>query len=334
MKRDFVKTVSITSIVLSVIAIVSVVFVMGREELNSEAHYKDMIKKHYQVFSPIIPNSVSFCGEKLPLDNIFVREALDRELTTIMYNHSTTFLVIKRSQRYFPEIEKVLKEEGVPEDLKYLAVAESGLANVVSPAKAEGYWQFLSPTAKEYGLEVGDYWDDRYEIKASTRAAARYLKQKYSTFNNNWALAAASYNAGEKGVRDRLREQSCDNYWEMFTNTETSRYVYRIVAYKIIMENPQNYGYYIRTKDKYPPIPTKQVKVDSTITNLYEFAKAMNVPYLYLKRLNPALRDKQLINKNNKTYIINLPDDNSLSYRFLIDDYKNERVEIIDENEI
>lgn len=326
MSKNWIKGLSISAIILSIIAIGSSLFIMAERETSSEYHYKDLIRKHYQVFSPIIPKNISFCGEDIPLDNVFVREALDREITTIMYHHSSTFLILKRAKRYFPEIEKILSEEKLPEDLKYLAVAESGLSNAVSPAKAEGFWQFLAPTAKEYGMEISSDWDDRYDLSISTRNAGKYLRDKYSVFNNNWALACASYNAGERGVRDRLRDQGCNNYWELLTNSETSRYVYRIIAYKILMENPQEYGYYLREKDKYQPIPTRKIKIDSTINNLYEFAKTLEIPYLYLKKLNPALKNNQLINKTNKTYVLKLPLENSLSYKELIKEYKNEKL--------
>ena len=314
-KHSRLKKLSISSAILLVIAIGSTLFIMSNREVDPDTHYKNMLKKHYKVFSPIIPNKVSFCGEEVPIDNIFVREALDRELVVIMYQHSNTFMIMKRAGRYFPEIERILKEEGVPDDLKYLAVAESALTNAVSPAKAEGYWQFLASTAKAYGLEVSPTWDDRYDLAISTRAAARYLKSKHKAFNNDWALASASYNAGERGVRNRMREQGCDNYWDLLINTETSRYVYRIIAYKIIMENPHNYGYYLREKDVYREIDTRVVEVDTSIASLFKFAEEMNIPYLQLKRLNPALRSNKLDNKSGKTYKIRIPKKGGISYK-------------------
>ncbi len=185
-------------------------------------------KENYQNFAAPFPDKVEFCGQEVPIDNILVREALDMELNLIMYNHSMTFLILKKAERYFPEIEAILKNQNIPEDIKYLAVAESGLANLVSPAKAEGVWQFVLPTAKEYGLEDFEGWDERYDLEKSTIAACKYLRNKKSVFND-WALACASYNSGETGVKNRMREQGSDNYWELYTNTETSRYVYRII---------------------------------------------------------------------------------------------------------
>lgn len=327
MKRNWTKILSILAIVLSLSTVGVQIFIMATSEQESEAQYKGLIKQHYQIFAPPIPDKVSFCGEKIPIDNVFVREALDRELTLIMYQQSTTFLILKRAERFFPEIEKVLKEQGVPDDIKYLAVAESSLANAVSGAKAEGVWQFVEPTAKEYGMEVSAEWDDRYDLRISTIAACKYLKQKQAKFND-WALACASYNAGEAGVRGRMRDQKCDNYWKLYTNNETSRYVYRIIAYKLIMENPQQYGYYFRMKDTYQPIPTKEIKVDTTINDLFAFAQKINVPYLYLKRLNPALRDSKLINKTGKIYRLKIPNEEGLSYGELTESFRNERLVI------
>lgn len=326
MKRNWIKQLSIGAIVLSSIAIIMGIFIMAKTvPVSSENEYMIMIKDNYKNFAPPIPNKVEFCGEEVPLDNVFVREALDRELTTIMYHHSTTFLILKRANRFFPTIEPLLKSQSVPEDIKYLAVAESGLMNVVSPSNAAGFWQFLLPTAKEYGLDTLDGWDERYDLEKSTIAATKYLKEKRDVFND-WALACAAYNSGERAVKRRLNEQGCDNYWDLYTNTETSRYVYRIIAYKLIMEDPQQYGYYFREKDTYQPIPTKEIIIDTTINDLYAFAKQMNVSYNHLRLLNPAIRSSKIYNKNNKKLRIYLPEEDALSWEKLTKDIRNKKI--------
>lgn len=326
MNRNWTKELSILAIAMSGCAIIMSIFVMAKKTPeNSENQYRELVKEYYQNFSAPIPDEVEFCGKIIPIDNVYVREALDKELTSIMYNHSATFLILKRAERFFPEIESILKSQGVPDDIKYLAVAESGLANVTSSAKAEGFWQFVPSTAKEYGLESLEGWDDRYDLEKATIATCQYLKKKNAIFND-WALACASFNCGESGLRNRMVEQDCNNYWELYTNTETSRYVYRIIAYKLIMENPQQYGYYFRKKDTYQPIPTNEIIVDTTINDLFAFAKQMNVSYKYLRNLNPSIRDSKIINKGNKKLKINIPTQTSLSWSYLTKDLKNEQL--------
>ena len=328
MTKNWTKELSIIAIILSISAIIMGIFIMAKTApKNDEAQYRDLVKQYYQNFAAPIPEKVTFCGQEVPIDNVFVREALDRELISIMYNHSTTFLILKRAERYFPEIEKVLKSQNIPDDIKYLAVAESGLANVISPARAEGFWQFVLPTAKEYGLDTLVGWDERYDLEKSTIAACQYLKNKKAIFND-WPLACAAYNSGETGVKNRMKDQGCDNYWDLYTNTETSRYVYRIIAYKLIMENPQQYVYYFRKKDTYLAIPTQELIIDSSINDLYAFAKHVNVPYKYLRNLNPAIRGSKIVNKNNKKLKLFIPSSNSLSWENLTKDLKHESIQI------
>jgi hypothetical protein len=327
-KKNWTKQLSILAITLSISAIVLGIFIMAKTlPSNTENEYRSIVKQNYQNFAAPIPDKVEFCGKEIPLDNVFVREALDRELTAIMYHHSTTFLILKRAPRYFPIIESILEKEGVPDDIKYLAVAESGLANVVSPSKAEGIWQFLLSTSKEYGLDTLDGWDERYDLEKSTLAATKYLKEKKEVFSD-WALACAAYNSGERAVRTRLNDQGCNNYWDLYTNTETSRYVYRIIAYKLVMENPQQYGYYFRKKDTYQPIPTTEIIIDTTINDLYAFANQMGVKYSHFRNLNPAIRASRIHNKNNKKLRIYIPEKDALSWKQLTKDLKHEQIEI------
>lgn len=314
MKRNnYTLTLSICAIVLSTCAISLNFFTMATSKPDPEDVYKTTVTDHLHNFSAPLPQQLSFCREEVPLDNIFVREALDRELTSIMYQHGTTFQILKKSWRFFPEIEQYLKEYGAEDDLKYLAVAESALSDVVSPAKAAGFWQFMPKTAKEYGLIVTEEWDERYDLKKATRAAVEYLKASYSRFGD-WALTCAAYNCGEAGVKKQMANQECKDYWSLNINSETSRYVYRILAYKILMENPQQYGFYVRLRDCHQPLQYETITIDSTITNMQAFAKKLNCPYKYFKTLNPQLRAHKLTNPNKKKYTFKIITKENLSY--------------------
>ena len=202
--------------------------------------------------SPNIPDALELAGEVVPIHGFGVRERLDKELIVNTYRHSSTILYLKKSSRWFPVIEEILKEEGVPNDFKYLAVIESGLSQVVSPAGASGFWQFMKKTAPEYGLEVSTSVDERYDVEKSTRAACQYLKESHTHFGS-WSLAAASYNMGQYGVEQRLDEQSVDNYWDLHLNSETGRYVYRMLAIKEVMSSPVKYGFHISPENMYLP---------------------------------------------------------------------------------
>lgn len=255
---------------------------------------------------PYIPAELSFAGEKVPLDVYWVKERLEKEMIIIAYQHSKTIQTIQRMPRFFPVIEQILKEEGVPEDFKYLCVTESNLENVISPAKATGYWQFLDATARSFGLVINEDIDERYDLEASTRAACKYLKGAKSRLGS-WALAAAAYNMGETGVKKNTERQKTSNYWDLSLNQETSRYLYRILAYKLIFENPEIFGVKIANTELYQPIPTKDYEVNGPILDLYEFANANNLTYLELKMLNPWLRNTKLTAAGHKGRKIKLP---------------------------
>lgn len=312
-KNNYTLILSICAIALSICAISLNFFVMATHRPDEEEVYKSAVKSELHNFSAPLPKELTFCGQEVPLDNIFVREALDRELTSIMYQHGTTFQILKRSWRFFPEIEQYLKEYGGYDDLKYLAVAESALSDVVSPAKAAGFWQFMQKTAREYGLVVTEEWDERYDLKKATRAAVEYLKSSYSRLGD-WALTCAAYNCGEAGVKRQMEKQGCKDYWGLAINSETSRYVYRILAYKILMENPQQYGFYVRMKDCHQPLQYDTITIDSTITNMPMFAKKLNCPYKYFKILNPQVRADKLTNQNKKKYTFKIISEENLSY--------------------
>lgn len=252
------------------------------------------------------PTAIDFAGEKAPLQIADVRERLDRELLVNANLHSSTILIMKRANRAFPIIEPILKQYGVPDDFKYLAVIESALTNAVSPSGAKGVWQFMPDTAKEKGMEVNEGVDERYHLQKATEAACKYLvaaKQKFG----NWTLAAASYNGGMNGVNTKIVEQQVTDYYDLLLTDETSRYVFRILALKEIMKHPELYGFEVDKNEMYDNIPTKTIEVDSSITDLAVFAKKQGINYKILKIHNPWLRDKKLSNPTKKKYLIEIP---------------------------
>jgi len=262
----------------------------------------------FVVYGVEVPDQVTFAGEPVPLDLFDVRESLDRELLSNTYFHSQTIRLIKLANRYFPQIEEELRRNLVPDDFKYLAVAESGLTQAVSPAKAVGFWQLLKGTAQEYGLEVGSEVDERYHVLKSTEAASKYIIESYEKYGS-WTMAAASYNAGRRGVDRQIERQKKENYYDLLLTEETARYVFRVVAFKLIFENPSAYGFHIREGDLYPEIPVKPVTVDSTVADFADFAAAHGTNYKILKYLNPWLRDTRLSNSGRKTYEILVPEE-------------------------
>jgi membrane-bound lytic murein transglycosylase D len=264
-------------------------------------------KESYAVYSVDIPEQVSFAGEPVPLDLFDVREALDRELLSNTYFHSQTIRLLKMANRYFPQIEPILRKNLVPDDFKYLVLAESGFGQVVSPADAVGFWQLLKGTAQEYGLEVNDQVDERYHVAKSTEVACQYLIKSYRDYGN-WTMAAASYNAGRRGMNRQIGRQKKENYYDLLLNEETARYLFRVVSFKLIFENPEAYGFTLTDKDLYPEIPVLKVKVDSTINDFADFAGSFGTNYKVLKYLNPWLRDTRLSNPNHRTYEILLPE--------------------------
>ena len=253
------------NIIIAACLLVAVLAVTGCWAITKGHSEADPTPNQYAntLTSPPLPQSLTFAGEEVPLDVYWVREALDRELVINCYQHSKTLRILKLSSRVFPTVEKILKEEGVPDDFKYLCVAESGLENVTSPANAGGYWQFIPSTAKVYGLEVGTDVDERCHLEKATRAACKYLKKMKNQFGS-WTMAAAGYNRGDGGLQAAVDDQKVHNYWDLWLNSETSRYVYRILSFKLIFENPQAYGVAICPAQMYPPIETKTVKVTTS----------------------------------------------------------------------
>lgn len=319
-KRSFKPIIALLSI-LGLIFIVVIFSYFKTSEDKDDETYKDVFQRKYSIFALDLPDHVSFAGEEVPLDHFDVRESLDRELLVNTYWQSQTVLFMKRARRYFPQIEQILKENGIPDDFKYLVLAESDLRNQVSPSGAVGVWQFLEGTAKDYGLEVNDNVDERYHLEKSTVAACRFIKDSKELFGS-WTMAAAAYNMGRKGLARQVNRQGQSNYYDMLFNDETARYVFRVIAIKLILENPENYGYHIREKDLYHPIPTYTIKVDSSISNFTDFAEDLEINYKILKYFNPWLRDTFLENKQNKVYQIEIPEKGFRSYSKIINQIK------------
>jgi membrane-bound lytic murein transglycosylase D len=253
-----------------------------------------------------LPDSVSFAGEAMPLQNVDTRESLDRELNSTAYRHGSTLLAIKRAGRYFPEIEKILKENGIPDDFKYLACAESDLGNVVSPVGATGIWQILESTGKEYSMTINKEIDDRYNLEKSTLFACMYFRKAYERYGS-WTMAAASYNNGISGLDEQVSIQKETNYYDLLLNEETARYIFRIVALKLIMSEPSDYGFDIAASDIYKPVPYAEMRVDTSVTSFEQFARHFKTNYKMLKFLNPWLRKPFLTNNSGKEYIIRVP---------------------------
>ena len=301
----FFISIAIAIVLITALAIAP----LGKAGCSSIKSYisKDSIRVQNPVYQVPIPKSISFAGEPVPLHLFDVRESLDRELQVNTYWHSQTVLLLKRANRYFPIIEPILKEKGIPDDFKYLAVAESALTQAVSPSQAVGFWQILEGTGKELGLEINNEVDERYHIEKSTHAACVYLLKSYKQYGN-WTMAAASYNFGRNGINRQIERQNNNDYYDMVLGEETGRYVFRILALKTIFENPEQYGFFMQPNDLYPPLKFFEVKVDSSITSFAQFASHYNTSYKMLKVLNPWLRRSFLTNKSNKPYTIKIPE--------------------------
>ncbi|WP_375324793.1 lytic transglycosylase domain-containing protein [Flagellimonas sp. GZD32] len=260
----------------------------------------------YQISAIEIPKDLNFAGEDVPQDDPEIMERVDREFLVNTYWQSNALLLMKRANKYFPIIEPILKKNGVPDDFKYLAVAESGLENVVSPAGATGFWQIMKATGKEYGLEVNDNVDERYHVEKATQVACDYLKKWKERFGS-WTLTAAAYNAGPAGIQRYMGIQQVDDYYDLLLGQETGRYVFRILAIKEILSNRDKYGFQLDEDDMYEKVPTFTVEVDTAVTNWADFAELYEINYKILKRHNPWLREPHLNNASRKKYTIEIP---------------------------
>jgi membrane-bound lytic murein transglycosylase D len=265
----------------------------------------------YKIVSPEIPDYLEFGGERIPTENFEIYERMDREFLANTYWHSATILAIKRANRWFPVIEPILKKNNIPDDFKYLSIAESNLENVVSPAGATGFWQFMEAAGEKYGLEINDLVDERYNVEKSTEAACKYLKDSYNMFGS-WISAAASYNMGQENTTLQRERQKATNYFNLVLNSETSRFVARIVSLKYILQDPEKYGFDIKGEDLYKPLSYYETTLDSSVTNFPDYAKSYGINYFILKMYNPWLRDNYLKNKSRKVYTIKLPKEGSI----------------------
>lgn len=293
--------------ILIVIIIVLLAFGLDAWFKRSKKNIPGTNEQYYKIVSLPIPDTLSFAGEMVPLDIFYVREALDRELSVNTYWHSSSLQIMKKAHRWFPVFDTIFSKYGIPSDFKYLCLVESGLDNVVSPAGAVGFWQFMKGTAKEYGLEVNGNVDERYNVIKETEAACKYFNDSYEKYKS-WTLVAAAYNAGNNRIGNFMETQKAKTYYDLLVSDETSRYVYRILAFKLIFEDPESYGFYLDEDDYYEPIPVRFVEVNDKVDNWADFAKKHGISYKLLKYFNPWLRDNNLRNRKKKTYRIMLPE--------------------------
>lgn len=261
-----------------------------------------------------IPDKVEFCGQNILLNRYDMRERYDREQTIIVYQHATSLLIMKRAHRFFPVIEPILKKYGIPDDFKYLAVIESSLdPRAQSPASAAGLWQLMPKTAEQFGLEVNEEVDERYHIEKSTEAACKYLKNAYNKYQN-WSNVAVSYNAGMGRISGEIEKQNMEDAFDLYLNTESSRYMFRIMAMKQLLENPLRYGYKTGPEDDYQTIKTEKVTINDSIADLRIWAANYGLSYAQLKDFNIWLRDRKLSNRLKKEYEIQIPDKGDLYF--------------------
>lgn len=277
------------------------------QESPSDENQQEKLSNGYNIYALPMPEDLNFAGEPVPIESPDIYERMDRELLVNTYWQSNALLLIKRANKYFPVIEPILAEHGVPDDLKYIAVIESGLTHAVSPAGARGFWQFMKSTGKEYGLEINSNVDERYHIEKSTHAAAEYLKKSKEKLGS-WTLAAAAYNAGNYGVTRQQQRQEVEDYYDLLLGEETGRYVFRILALKEILKDPRKYGFNFRERDLYHHVPNYKVRVDTPVTDFPAFARQHDINYKILKLHNPWLRETHLNNRSGKEYFIEIPE--------------------------
>lgn len=284
-------------------------FIYGVQNNNSNSPQNNKIQQYnndYNVYAIDVPSKLNFAGETVPLKKPDVYERMDRELLVNTYWQSNGLLLIKRSHKYFPIIEPILKQYNVPDDFKYLAVIESGLTQAVSSARAVGFWQILRNTGRELGLEVNTNVDERYHIEKATHAACKYLLKSKEKFGS-WTLAAAAYNAGNGGIQKKLNEQKVTNYYDLLLGQETGRYVFRIIAIKQILTHTKDHGFNFQKKHLYTLRPSYKIEIDTPVNNLPDFANRFGITYKELKLYNPWLREKHLNNSSRKKYTFKIP---------------------------
>jgi hypothetical protein len=260
----------------------------------------------YKWYAPELPKAITFAGEPVPLDRWEVRERLDRDVLINYYSHGSLLYILKLSSRYFPMIEEHLKANGIPDDFKYLCVAESSLQHLTSSAGAQSFWQFLGATATQYGLQVDGEVDERYDVAKATDAACKYFRAAYEKFGS-WTAAAASYNCGMGGYNSQVTFQGSANYYDLLLPEETNRYIFRIIALKYLISGASKLGYIIQPQDAYKPYRTRSITVTESIPNLSEWAQAQGSSYKMVKTMNPWLRMRSLTVKGGKSYEVAIP---------------------------
>lgn len=311
MKKNSIHILIVTSVALCAGA--ALPFLFGHSTIDPE---QQSVKSEvpYCVTSPSVPDKITFAGQEIDLTRYDHRERMDREQMSFTYMHSTTMLLIKRANRYFPIIEPILKANGIPDDFKYLMVIESNLNNIArSPAGAAGLWQFMPATGREFGLEVNENVDERYHIEKATVAACKYFKQAYAKYGD-WMAVSAAYNAGQGRISSQLDQQLASHAMDLWLVEETSRYMFRLLAVKEIFKNPQRYGFLLKKEHLYPPISYKEITVTTPIANLSDFAKQQGITYAQLRDANPWLREQTLKNRTGKTYVLQIPTQEGMYY--------------------
>jgi len=302
--------VLLTLAVVGGLGIIGVALLIGGSltgfKAEEEKAYREKFWNEYRVYAVPVPEEMTFAGEKVPLWDFEFRERVERELLQNAYGQATMLLYMKRASRWFPMIEKVLKEKGIPDDFKYLAVAESGLANAISSAEAVGFWQFLAATARQHGLQVNDEVDQRYDPWLATEAACRYLQKSHAQFGN-WSMVAASYNMGTSGLQQAAQYQGQDSYHALHLNNETSRYLPRILAIKTIMKHPERYGFHLTAAQLYLPYETTEWTIQEPVANWAAYARSQGMDFRQLKIFNPWIRKPYLHNKDRKPYTLRKP---------------------------
>lgn len=280
--------------------------------LTATAFTPMMAQNHAVTYAPRVPKTMHFADRDVDLDRVDMYERLDRELISFTFGQTNTLLTIKRANRYAPGIVKILREQGVPDDLVYLAAIESHYDNTaVSSAKAAGMWQFMPSTAKEYGLEVNDYVDERLDYEKATVAACRYFKRAYAKYKC-WLTVAAAYNAGMGRISKSLDAQDVEHALDLYLNKETSRYIFRLLAMKLMLENPANYGYSLRADQLYQPLDCNEFIVTDSVDDWVQWSKDHNITYSLLREYNPWIRSTSLPNQSHKSYVVKIPKEKSL----------------------
>jgi hypothetical protein len=310
MNKKIIYILAALSILITVAVVLVVIKISSIEKMTPQEVIVHLQKDHRE-FIPQVPSKMDFCGEEVPLNDFDVYERMERELLVNVHWSSATILYLKRANRWFPIIEPILKRNGIPNDFKYLAIIESGLTNAVSPAGAAGFWQFMAPVAKQYGLEVYDKIDERYNLEKATQATCRYLKEAFAKYGS-WTMAAASYNFGMNGIDKQIGRQRSRNYYNLYLVEETSRFVFRLLAIKEIFSDPYKYGFNIDETELYKAIETKEIIIKKEIKDLALFAKENGINYKIIKIFNPWIKDNFLPNPNKKAYSIKIPIDGEI----------------------